>query len=422
MKKWKIGYTSGTFDLLHQGHRNIIHRAKEQCDYLIVAVSTDNLCFSYKGIYPYQSLNRRMNEVMALKEVDEVVIQSSMDKMEAYQKYHFNVVFVGDDWKGSQKWNEIEKMFGEENVDIVYFPYTTGISSSLLRKDITRFGLTYKEETKSYCISRYMGDADAIIKIPDTFRDIKITEILPCAFAFHSELQAVYLPDSIQIIGSECFYGCTSLKLIKLTDNIHTIGVGAFAECHQLQEIVLPSGMKTLNSDLFYHCHSLMSVTLPETVEIVRENAMRGAEQLLEEKECLSYFGNWCISCTDDTLRTFKIKDGTIGIADAAFLKHPCLEEIQLPSSLMHIGMFAFDGTPLWEDSGNSEVIFADHWAIGIVQGAEAVNTIILSKDTVGVGDLAFGDCLKLEHLYYQNPTLIFGDRSTFITPEYIPE
>ena len=127
-----IGYTTGVYDLFHIGHLNILKRAKEQCDYLIVGVTVDELV-AYKGkqaVIPYEE---RVEIVKAIKYVDEVVPQTSMDKMEAWHKYHFNKMFVGDDWKGTPTWNHWEEEFSKIGVEIVYFPYTKTTSSSKLR-------------------------------------------------------------------------------------------------------------------------------------------------------------------------------------------------------------------------------------------------------------------------------------------------
>ena len=127
-----IGYTTGVYDLFHIGHLNILKRAKEQCDYLIVGVTVDELV-SYKGkqaVIPYEE---RVEIVKAIKYVDEVVPQTSMDKMDAWNKYHFNKMFVGDDWKGTPTWNHWEEEFSKIGVEIVYFPYTKTTSSSKLR-------------------------------------------------------------------------------------------------------------------------------------------------------------------------------------------------------------------------------------------------------------------------------------------------
>ena len=133
MKKRIIGYTTGVFDLFHIGHLNILRRAKEQCDYLIVGVSTDELCESYKHKAPIIPFEERMAIVEAIRYVDKVVPQYNRNKFEAWEKYRFDKMFVGDDWKGSPLFNDLEKLFSSVGVEIVYFPYTKGLSSSILR-------------------------------------------------------------------------------------------------------------------------------------------------------------------------------------------------------------------------------------------------------------------------------------------------
>lgn len=127
-----IGYTTGVFDLFHVGHLNILRRAKEQCDYLIVGVTVDELV-SYKGKKAFIPYEERAAIVEAIKYVDKVVPQVSMDKMEAWKNLQFDKMFVGDDWKGTDIWNHWEEVFGEKGVEIVYFPYTAKTSSSELR-------------------------------------------------------------------------------------------------------------------------------------------------------------------------------------------------------------------------------------------------------------------------------------------------
>ena len=137
MKHYKVGYTSGVYDMFHVGHLNIIKRAKELCDHLIVAVTTDELT-SYKNkkaIIPFED---RCQIVEAIRYVDEVVPQVNMNKMEAWAKHKFDVMFVGDDWKGSDVWNKLEEDFKKVGVDIVYFPYTSKISSTMLRDKICK--------------------------------------------------------------------------------------------------------------------------------------------------------------------------------------------------------------------------------------------------------------------------------------------
>ena len=132
-KKYKIGYTTGVFDMFHIGHLNIFQRAKEQCDYLIVGVTTDELCFKRKNKYPIICEEERMAIVRAIRYVDEVVPQTNMDKLAAIKKYHADAVFVGSDWKGTSSWLQYEKEFAKEGCTIIYLDYTDGISSTILR-------------------------------------------------------------------------------------------------------------------------------------------------------------------------------------------------------------------------------------------------------------------------------------------------
>jgi glycerol-3-phosphate cytidylyltransferase len=137
MKKYKVGYTTGVYDLFHIGHLNLLRRAKEQCDYLIVGVTVDELV-SYKGKHSVIPYKERFEIIESIKYVDMVVPQESMDKLAAWEKYHFDAIFVGDDWKGTEKWNKIESDFKVRGVDVVYFPYTKGTSSTLLTKVIEK--------------------------------------------------------------------------------------------------------------------------------------------------------------------------------------------------------------------------------------------------------------------------------------------
>ena len=132
-----IGYTTGVFDLFHIGHLNLLRKAKEQCDYLIVGVSTDALV-AYKHKQAVIPFEERKQIVAAIKYVDEVVPQEDMDKMAAWERLHFDVMFVGDDWKGTEKWNNYEKQFAEVGVKIVYFPYTKGTSSTLINETLEK--------------------------------------------------------------------------------------------------------------------------------------------------------------------------------------------------------------------------------------------------------------------------------------------
>lgn len=132
MEKYKVGYTTGVFDLFHIGHLNVLKRAKEQCDYLIVGVSTDEVVQGYKHKTPIIPFEERIAIVECIKYVDEVVPQTSMDKFAAWEKLKFDAIFHGDDWKGSKMYSEIEKKFKSVGVEMVFFPYTKGTSSTIL--------------------------------------------------------------------------------------------------------------------------------------------------------------------------------------------------------------------------------------------------------------------------------------------------
>ena len=132
-----IGYTTGVFDLFHIGHLNILKRAKEKCDFLIVGVSTDELVMQYKNKTPVISFEERVQIVEAIKYVDKVVPQTHRDKFAAWEEYKFDRMFVGDDWKGSPLFTELEEKFKPFGVEIVYFPYTEGTSSTMLKKALT---------------------------------------------------------------------------------------------------------------------------------------------------------------------------------------------------------------------------------------------------------------------------------------------
>ncbi len=135
-KKYKIGYTSGVFDMFHIGHLNILRKAKEQCDYLIVGVSTDEVVESYKHHLPIIPFEDRKAIVESIKYVDEVVAQDTMNKMNMWEKLHFDVMFHGDEWKGTPLYLQYEKEFAEVGVCIEYLPHTKGINSSMLREKI----------------------------------------------------------------------------------------------------------------------------------------------------------------------------------------------------------------------------------------------------------------------------------------------
>ena len=137
IKKYKKGYTTGVYDMFHIGHLNILRRAKEQCEYLVVGVTTDELCYERKKKYPVIKGVDRVAIVEAIRYVDQVVYQTDMDKLNAVKDLGCDVVFVGSDWQGTDAWIKYEQEFNEIGVEVVYLSHTDGISSSILRDKIS---------------------------------------------------------------------------------------------------------------------------------------------------------------------------------------------------------------------------------------------------------------------------------------------
>ena len=131
-----IGYTTGVYDMFHIGHLNILRRAKEQCDFLVVGVSTDELVEKEKHKRPVIPFDDRVAIVAAIRYVDRVVPQVDKNKLGAWEKLHFNKMFVGSDWRGTPQWQLFEDQFRPYGVKIVYLPHTDGISSSMLRERV----------------------------------------------------------------------------------------------------------------------------------------------------------------------------------------------------------------------------------------------------------------------------------------------
>lgn len=124
-----IGYTAGVYDLFHIGHLNLLKNAKGMCDKLIVGVTTDDLV-SYKGKQAMIPFEDRLEIVRSIRYVDAVVPQDDMDKLTMCKKLGATMLFVGDDWYGTEKWQKYEQEFAEAGIKIIYFPYTKGVSST----------------------------------------------------------------------------------------------------------------------------------------------------------------------------------------------------------------------------------------------------------------------------------------------------
>lgn len=135
-KHYKIGYTTGVYDMFHIGHLNILRRAKELCDYLVVGVTTDELCYKRKLKYPIICETERLEIIQAIRYVDQAIFQTNMDKVSAARRLGADVVFVGSDWKNTPSWLAYEKELKKINCDVIYLDHTDGISSSILRKKL----------------------------------------------------------------------------------------------------------------------------------------------------------------------------------------------------------------------------------------------------------------------------------------------
>lgn len=136
MKKYKIGYTQGTFDMFHIGHLNLLNQAKDLCDYLIVGVNSDELVESYKNKKPVVHTEDRKKIIENIKAVDQCIVTYTLDKKDAWMKIHFDVIFIGDDWKGNPRWLQTEKELAPLGALVIYLNHTEGISSSFLRPRI----------------------------------------------------------------------------------------------------------------------------------------------------------------------------------------------------------------------------------------------------------------------------------------------
>ncbi len=134
MKKYKIGYTQGVYDMFHIGHLNLLNNAKNYCEYLIVGVNSDNLVEQYKHKVPVINQEERRIIVENIKAVDACEIVDTLDKVENYRRLHFDAIFIGDDWKGNARWAKTEEDLKPFGVDVVYLPHTEGVCSTDLRK------------------------------------------------------------------------------------------------------------------------------------------------------------------------------------------------------------------------------------------------------------------------------------------------
>lgn len=137
MKKYKLGYVPGVFDLFHVGHLNLINRARERSEYLMAGVLSDELVMHFKGKRPYIPFEERFAIVAAVKGVDEVVKVdfSNTVKMDAWKLYHYDAYFSGDDH--GHEWEEEKRALQAVGADIVFLPYTQSTSSTMIKRAIS---------------------------------------------------------------------------------------------------------------------------------------------------------------------------------------------------------------------------------------------------------------------------------------------
>jgi len=137
MSKKIVGFTTGVYDMFHIGHLHLLKKAKNRCDYLIVGVSTDELVKSYKNKIPIIPFEHRLEIIASLRFVDEVVAITHRDKKQTYLDVGYDVLFVGDDWKGSEIFTDMEQYLKSYGARVEYFPYTKDVSSTKFREILT---------------------------------------------------------------------------------------------------------------------------------------------------------------------------------------------------------------------------------------------------------------------------------------------
>lgn len=135
VKKYKVGYTQGVYDMFHIGHLRLINRAKEQCETLIVGVNADRLVEEYKHKTPVIPEAERQEIVSNIKAVDRCIVAGTLDKVKIWEELHFDAIFIGDDWKGNARWQRTEEELRPFGAEVVYLPHTPGISSTELRDE-----------------------------------------------------------------------------------------------------------------------------------------------------------------------------------------------------------------------------------------------------------------------------------------------
>ncbi|MFP8964496.1 adenylyltransferase/cytidyltransferase family protein [Streptomyces nanhaiensis] len=131
---YRVGYAPGVYDLFHVGHLNILRHARNRCDYLVAGVVSDEMARQAKGRPPVVPLTERLEIVRSIRFVDAAFVETVPDKLETWRQVRFDAIFKGDDWRGTEKGERLERDFAGVGVEVVYFPYTVHTSSTLLRR------------------------------------------------------------------------------------------------------------------------------------------------------------------------------------------------------------------------------------------------------------------------------------------------
>ncbi|MGO1971703.1 MAG: adenylyltransferase/cytidyltransferase family protein [Propionibacteriaceae bacterium] len=132
----RVGYAPGVYDLFHIGHLNILRHARSRCDHLIAGVVSDEMALMAKGREPVIPLSERLEIVRGIRYVDEAVAEVVPEKVDTWRTVGFDIIFKGDDWRGTAKGAKLEADFAPFGVEVMYFPYTIQTSSTMLRQHL----------------------------------------------------------------------------------------------------------------------------------------------------------------------------------------------------------------------------------------------------------------------------------------------
>lgn len=138
----RVGLATGVFDLFHVGHLNLLERASERCEQLVVGVSSDELVVRLKGRRPVMPLDERVRIVGALRCVARVVTEHEDDKVALATEVGADVIIKGSDWEGSPKWEALRPRLADHGLDVVFLPYTTHVSTTELLQRVQDLDLT----------------------------------------------------------------------------------------------------------------------------------------------------------------------------------------------------------------------------------------------------------------------------------------